>query len=393
VNPSTVTPGETRPLILHVLYRFDTGGLENGVVNLLNLLPAERFRHAILAIDKVVPAFAQRLRRNDVQLMALNKPPGHALKLYPRVWRLLRELKPTIVHSRNLAALEMQLVAAAAGVPVRIHSEHGRDVEDLDGSDRRLQRLRRVYSLFVHRYVTVSRDLKDYLVNRVGIDADRVEQIYNGVDTERFRPATADPDPIPGCPFSATRHCLIGTVGRMQTVKNQTLLAEAFIRALQAQPSLRDTARLLMIGDGPVRAAVLEMLGTAGLQDLAWLPGERSDVPEIMRGLHAFVLPSLAEGVSNTVLEAMATGLPVIATAVGGNAELVQHGATGEIVPSNDVQALAASLQRLAADPLRARELGSSGRSVVERRFSMKAMVAGYSALYEQEMLRRGAKR
>lgn len=386
MSASRLTPADDRPLILHVLYRFDTGGLENGVVNLLNLLPAQRFRHAILAIDKVVPAFAARLRRDDVQLLALNKPPGHALKLYPRIWKLLRDLQPAIVHSRNLAALEIQLVAAAARVPVRIHSEHGRDVEDLDGSDRRLQRLRRVYSMFVHRYVTVSQDLKDYLVERVGIDAGRVEQIYNGVDTERFRPAVAHPDPIPGCPFSSSRHYLIGTVGRMQVVKNQTLLAQAFIRALQARPSLRETARLVMIGDGPVKASVLEMLGAAGLQELAWLPGERSDVPEIMRGLDAFVLPSLAEGVSNTILEAMATGLPVIATAVGGNSELVQHGSTGEIVPSNDVEALAASLQRLAGEPLHARELGKAGRALAERRFSMQAMVESYTALYEQQM-------
>ena len=84
--------GGQRPLIAHILHRFDTGGLENGVVNLLNRLPAHQFRHAILAIDKVVPAFAARLQRDDIQLFALNKPPGHALKLYPRIWRLLRQL-------------------------------------------------------------------------------------------------------------------------------------------------------------------------------------------------------------------------------------------------------------------------------------------------------------
>ena len=100
----------------------------------------------LLAIDKVVPEFAARLQRDDVELFALNKPPGHALKQYPRIWRLLRRLRPTIVHTRNLAALETQLVAAAAGVPVRIHGEHGRDVEDLDGSDAKLQRIRRLYS-------------------------------------------------------------------------------------------------------------------------------------------------------------------------------------------------------------------------------------------------------
>lgn len=391
MNAARTAPADRRPLVLHVLYRFDTGGLENGVVNLLNGLPADRFRHAILAVDKVVPAFAARLQRDDVRLIALNKPPGHALKLYPRIWQLLRELRPAIVHSRNLAALEIQLVAAAAGVPVRIHGEHGRDVEDLDGSDRRLQRLRRMYSPFVHRYVTVSQDLRRYLVERVGIREERVEQICNGVDTERFRPAAAmDPDPIPGCPFSAPGHFLIGTVGRMQVVKNQMLLAQAFIRALQDRPALRERARLVMIGDGPLRGQVLDLLASAGLADLAWLPGERQDVPELMRGLHAFVLPSLGEGISNTVLEAMASGLPVVATAVGGSPELVRQGITGEVVPSADAEAMAGALQRLAGDPPRSQALGKAGRLDAEARFSLVAMVRAYGALYQQQLLARG---
>ena len=105
------------PLVLHVLHRFDTGGLENGVVNLINGMPASQFRHAVLAIDTVAPAFAARLCRNDVQLLALNKPPGHALKLYPRIWRLLHDIKPSIVHTRNMAALELLTVASI--VPTR----------------------------------------------------------------------------------------------------------------------------------------------------------------------------------------------------------------------------------------------------------------------------------
>ena len=91
IRPEAV---DSRPLVLHVLYRFDTGGLENGVVNLLNRLPADRFRHAVLALDRVEPAFAARLQRQDVRLFALHKPPGHAFGLYPRIWRLLPRTQP-----------------------------------------------------------------------------------------------------------------------------------------------------------------------------------------------------------------------------------------------------------------------------------------------------------
>ncbi len=373
-----------RPLVLHLLYRFDTGGLENGVVNLVNHMPAQAYRHAVVALTEVAPEFSRRIRRDDVEFVSLHKPPGHGAKLYPRLLRLFRELRPAIVHTRNLAALECQVPAMLAGVPVRIHGEHGRDVEDLDGSSRRYQWLRRVYRPFVHQYVALSRDLAGYLKHRVGVPPGRIAQIYNGVDIERFRPAESGRAAIAGCLFTDPSLWVVGTVGRMQTVKAQTLLARAFVLALEQAPALRQRLRLVMVGDGPLRAESQAILAAAGAGGLAWLPGERADVPEIMRGLDAFVLPSLAEGISNTILEAMASGLPVLATAVGGNAELVAGGETGEIVPPADVDALAAGLIRLAGGPARAAAMGRAGRAVVERRFSLPAMVAAYEGLYDR---------
>lgn len=380
---------ESRPLVAHLVHRFDTGGLENGVVNLINHMPAAAFRHVVVALTEVTD-FRHRLQSPDVECIALHKPPGQGARIYPQVWRLLRRLKPAIVHSRNLAALEMQPVAWAARVPVRIHGEHGRDIEDLDGTSLRHQRIRRLYAPFVHRHVALSQDLAGYLTERVGIAPGRVRQIYNGVDAQRFQPPSAGPDRIPGCPFSATAHWLVGSVGRMQTVKHQTLLARAFVQALALQPELRARLRLVMVGDGPLRAQARAVLAEAGMADLAWLPGERSDVPAIMRGLNAFVLPSLAEGVSNTILEAMATGLPVLATAVGGNAELVQHGQTGLVVPSDDVHAMAQALCQMALEPRLAVRMGEAGRAAVDAQFSLRSMVAAYHTLYAEQLQRAG---
>jgi len=372
------------PLVAHVLHRFDTGGLENGVVNLINHLPADAFRHVVIALTEVTD-FRYRLQRPDVECIALHKPPGQGAKIYPQVWRLLRQLRPAVVHTRNLAALEMQPAAWAAGVPVRIHGEHGRDVEDLDGSSVRYQRIRRLYSPFVSRYVALSQDLAGYLSSRVGIAPGRIEQIYNGVDADRFRRRQPS-DPAPdGWPF-APDHFVVGTVGRMQTVKHQNLLARAFVRALAVAPALRPRLRLVLVGDGPLRQACRQTLADAGLVDLAWLPGERRDVSELMRAFDAFALPSLGEGISNTILEAMASGLPVVATAVGGNPELVSDGVTGHIVTSDDVKALATSLVALARDPARAAALGAAGRADVERRFSLQAMVGAYQRVYENAL-------
>ena len=380
-----------RPLVVHIVHRFDTGGLENGVVNLINHMPRDAYRHMVVALTEVTD-FRRRLQADDVECVALHKAPGHGARLYPRLWQLLRRHRPAIVHTRNLAALEMQPAAWAARVPVRIHGEHGRDVEDLDGSSRHHQRLRRLYAPFVHRYVALSKDLAGYLTDRVGIAPSRVEQIYNGVDAERFHPVAGGAKCLEGCPFDPARHFVVGTVGRMQTVKHQTLLARAFAAAIALQPALRERLRLVMVGEGPLRAQAQAILADAGASDLAWLPGERADVPDLMRSLHGFVLPSLAEGISNTILEAMASGLPVIATAVGGNAELVAHRRSGEIVPPDDAEAMAKALLRLAADPARAAAMGREGRTEVERRFSLQAMVAAYQGLYDRQLQKFGVR-
>lgn len=367
------------------MYRFDVGGLENGVVNLINHMPPGAYRHMVVALTEVTD-FKLRLKRPDVECVALHKAPGHGARLYPSLWRLLRARRPAIVHTRNLAALEMQVAAWAAGVPVRIHGEHGRDIDDLDGTSRRHQRLRRLYSPFVHRYVALSQDLERYLTGPVGIAPRRIAQIYNGVDAEKFAPAAAAGlRALPGCPFAGPGWW-VGTVGRMAAVKNQTLLARAFLLARAADPGFAAEARLVMVGDGPLRAQAQAILESGGAGEAAWLPGERSDVADVMRALDCFVLPSLAEGISNTILEAMACGLPVLATAVGGNVELVDAGRNGMTVPNDDPEAMAQSLLHLWRNAEASQRMGRAGRADVEQRYSMQAMVTAYRRLYDQQI-------
>lgn len=383
-------PDDKRPLVLHVMHRFDTGGLENGIVNLINHMPSGAYRHAVLALTEVTE-FQQRVQRRDVEFIALHKPPGHGVWQYAKLFRLFRELRPHIVHSRNLAALEVQVPAWAAGVPVRIHGEHGRDMGDLDGDNVTFQYVRRLYKPFVHHYTALSRDLADYLVAKVRIPQEDITQACNGVDTARFCAAPAGPQAIAGSPFNPEQHWLVGSVGRMQAVKDQTMLAHAFIRAVAVDPELKARMRLVMVGAGPLRSAVMGLLDAAGVAHLAWLPGERSDVADIMRGLHTFALPSLAEGISNTILEAMASGLPVVATAVGGNADLVIEGQTGYLVPPADPHAMACQLVALASHPERARRMGHAARQRVATAFSVHAMVSTYQHVYDQQLRRMGS--
>ncbi|WP_137938922.1 TIGR03088 family PEP-CTERM/XrtA system glycosyltransferase [Chitinivorax sp. B] len=373
---------QATPLVVHLIYSLDFGGLENGLVNLINHMPPHVCRHAIICLT-TSSDFAKRIQRPDVSIYALHKPPGKAISSYVKLWRLLRELKPDLLHTRNLATLEGQFWAVLAGIKHRIHSEHGRDADDIDGHNIKYQRLRRLFRPLVQHQIALSKDLQRYLVERIFVPPSGLSQIYNGVDDQRFSPAQAGRADVTGSPFNGRDDLIvIGTVGRLQPVKDQVNLAEAFGRLIARNPQYRSFVRLAIVGDGSLKDKVVGKLDAAQVLDLAWLPGARHDVPELMRAFDIFVLPSLAEGISNTILEAMACGLPVVATDVGGNGELILHDQTGLLVPKADPAALADTLDRYVTDAVLRRAHGMAGRQRIEQEFSLTKMVERYSDIY-----------
>ncbi len=370
---------ESRPLIAHIIYRLDFGGLENGVVNLLNNLPQEKYRHIVIALTQVTD-FKNRITNPNVEYIALNKQPGKDFKIYIKLFRLLKKLRPQIVHTRNLPALDSAAPAWLAGVPKIIHSEHGRDTIDIDGSNKKYQLLRRLLSPFIDRFAALSKDLENWLVTEVGIKASKVVRICNGVDTQKF--ASLDETEVDGYPKAFAGKVIIGTVGRMEEVKDTLLLVKAFIRLMEKQPKCRDSVRLVLIGTGSLYCAAEAMLKENDIEGMVWMPGARNDIPAILNKLDIFVLPSLAEGISNTILESMSSGVPVIATDVGGNSELVADGETGFLVPASDSEKMAdAIFKYLQDDELRLKH-GKNAKQRVEENFSFAAMVEKYDVMY-----------
>jgi sugar transferase (PEP-CTERM/EpsH1 system associated) len=365
---------------VHVVHRFDTGGMENGMVNLFNTLPPQGYRHTVVALTDYSD-FRHRITAQRVDFHALHRPPGHGLGWAVRLWKLLRSLKPDLVHTRNLAALEAQFVAAAAGVRATVHGEHGRDVFDLHGRNWKYNLLRRAARPLVSNYIAVSRDLETWLRTIIGVMPSRLHQIYNGVDSEKFRPRVG-----PRPDFAHPESIVFGSVGRMVAVKDYPLLTRAFIQLVRQQPERSERARLVIVGEGPAREACLKLLQQSGFAHLAWLPGERHDVADIMQALDVFVLPSRNEGISNTILEAQASGLPVIATAVGGNLELVADGVNGMLVKPGDVAHMAQALLGYLDAPARIAEHGGNARRQAEQRFSIPAMAGAYAAVYEKTL-------
>jgi sugar transferase (PEP-CTERM/EpsH1 system associated) len=369
---------DTRPLIVHLIYALDVGGLEKLLVDCINRMPPQRYRHALVCLT-TYGEFAQRITQPGVQIFALNKPPGKALHLHWQLGKLLRRLRPAVLHTYNFATLEYAPAAALAGVPVRIHAEHGRDARDPQGLNPKHNLLRRLMTPFIDRYITVSADLERWLGQVVRIPAAKTRLINNGVDTEVYRPGPPTPETSPWSPD----HFVIGTVARIQDVKNHKGLVEGFIALRALLPDQRHRLRLSIVGDGPLLPALRAQVDAAGLQDVVWLPGSRSDIPALLQGFSLFVLPSIAEGTPVSLLEAMACGLPAVVSNVGGMPEVVTENVHGALVPPCDADALAAALARYALDPALCRAHGGAGRQRVIQQYSMAAMLEAYLALYD----------
>ena len=373
-----VAASDKRPLVVHLTYSLDFGGLETLLVDCVNRMPAERYRHAIVCLTRY-SAFSDKITQPGVELIALHKAPGYGLGTHRAFWQLLRRLRPAIVHTYNLSALEYNLTAALAGVPVRIHAEHGRDASDPAGINRKHNFLRRRLAPLIDAYIPVSDDLQRWLGAVVGIPAAKTQLIANGVDTTRF---TQQPGAASDSPWGAGDF-VIGTVARIQDIKNHRGLVEAFAQLRALLPAQRDRLRLSIIGDGPLMPALRAQVAAAGLQHVVWLAGARSDIPQLLHTFSVFCLPSLAEGTPVSLLEAMACALPVVASRVGGIPEVVTEGEHGFLVAPNDPAALAAALARYATEPALARQHGAAARLRVEARYSMTAMLSAYLGLYD----------
>jgi len=346
-------------------------------------MPADRYRHAIICLTEAHD-FAKRIQRKDVRILSLNKKDGHDFPIYIRLWKTLNALKPRIVHTRNFGTLEVHIPAFFVPGIMRVHGEHGRDVYDLYGLNKKQKLLRWMLQLFVHRYITVSRDLEQWLVKSVKIPSQKVTQIYNGVDTDLFYPRNGERPDLAPAGFIPEDGLLIGTVGRLAEVKNQLALVDAFIMLISNRTDLRNRARLVIVGDGPLNNQIQSRVDAADIKNIVWLSGDRDDVPDLLRMLDLFVLPSLGEGISNTILEAMATGLPIIATRVGGNPELVDEGINGHLVSAGDPKAIANVLGDLVDRPEDIHRMGQASAKRIKNDFCWDRTVGEYLTVYDE---------
>ena len=291
----------------------------------------------------------------------------------------MKAVRPAIVHSRNWGGIEAVLAARLAGVPVIIHSEHGYDLNMQGGLPLRQTVYRNLSYRYATAVFTVTEELRRYHSTQARCSPSRIGVLYNGVDTEKFK----------GRPQlrSALRQqlgiasdCLVtGFVGRMIALKDVSTL----LRSVEMIASEFPNFHILLIGEGPERAHLEDYVaGSSSLPGRVTFAGNRPDVADLLNAMDVFVLPSLAEGMSNTLLEAFATGIPAIATNVGGNPEIVEDGVSGYLFPPRDVSALANRLQVLLGDDRLRKTVGTAARNHAVANFSLDGMLNRYIDLY-----------
>ena len=360
--------------VMHVVLSLKIGGLERMVVSLSCAQARGGTECHVCALQDAGPLVSD-LASAGVRFHQVRDAGQRHLS---RLWNLIgqmRALKPNVVHTHNPGANFYGAPAArVAGVPAIVCTRHGQGHSGRGPW----------FPFLAHRIAAVSSATRDHLLQNWQVPKRRVVTVHNGVETDRpYAIAREEARARLGVP---DRSLVAVTVARMVPAKDhRTLLHAAGVLCRHCPEML-----LLLVGDGKLEAELRQLARDLGLDGSVRFLGARNDVEDILPAADVFVLPSLTEGLSMSTMEAMAAGLPVVATAVGGNPQLVQDGETGRLVPPGDAAALASAVRSVIADRPYARRLGAAGRERVREHFSTAIMAQQYAALYDEVLRERG---
>ena len=362
-----------RPMrVLLIIDELDVGGTEQQIVELVRQLPRARWTPTVCCFR--FGRKAAEIERLGVRVVHLPKRGRVDLRFVRDLIALMRAERFDVVQTFLIGGnLWGRLAALAAGVPVVVASERNVDVWEEPAKRWLGLGLARV----TDRIVANADAVRDYLVGR-GADPRRVVTIRNGVDVARFV-TSIDREATRRALGFGPEHTVAAVVARLEPQKGQDVVLEVASRLRERFPALR----WMLVGGGGAEAMLRAEAARRNLSDCVVFTGFRTDSADLLRAADLSVLVSTKEGLSNTLLESLAAGLPVIASRVGGNAEVVTAGA-GLLVPPRDANALAAAVELVAADPIAAARMGARGREYVRREFTVGRMAEETTALYEQ---------
>ena len=370
------TPTARRIRVLQVALDLEAGGLERLVADLIRRVDPRRFESHLLTFG---PAGRHAEGLEAFATLHRAVPSSRLSMLWPRaIARQLRQIAPDVVHTHSGVWYKVSLAARLAGVPFLVHTDHGRPFPDpfthrlVDG----------LASRWTDVVVAVSEALKDQLGATVVGRPDRIRVIPNGIDTEALRPGAVsgrlreelglDPE-----------QPIIGSIGRFDPVKGYGTMLEAYSTLVESWGP-GPVPALVLAGEGPEMARLVEQAATLGPRAAAHFLGWRTDLPNLLASFTVFTLASLSEGTSLSLLEAMSCGCCPVVTDVGGNGAVLGPELAHRLVRPSDAQALAEAWADALRDPIRRTADAAAGRRRVEARFSLHTMINAYEALYRE---------
>jgi sugar transferase (PEP-CTERM/EpsH1 system associated) len=361
--------------ILHVVLSLNIGGLETFVLGLMR--QRSNVTQPYVVCIEMLGSLGESV--HDIPILSLDKAPGIQLKCISKIRAIADKYKIDIIHTHNEGAHFYGAVAGfLSGIPV-VHTRHGRN----NPNDKKRILLEWFSSLLSKKVVGVSQDIAKLYTKELRVSRSKVITISNGIDTDYFSPHQTSRQELIDMNI-APQSIVIGIVARLEPVKDHRTLFKACHILAQSH----DNFRLIVIGGGPQNNELIKLAMHLGLNNIIMFAGVRHDIANLLNSLDIFVLSSVSEGLSMTLLEAMACELPIVATRVGGNPEVVIDGDTGFLVNPQNPAALAEKLLLLMKDSGLRKRMGIAGRARVIKHFSIQQTVKEYEECYGQILAR-----
>jgi L-malate glycosyltransferase len=359
--------------IMHTVLSLEVGGLEKIVSDTVSRLDREQFNVEVCCFD-TIGELADSLKLNNITVNLLPRSQERYDYFFPfRLCSFLRNKNIHLLHMHSGTFFLGTQAGILARTPAMVYTDHGRHLVD----PKILIYMDRFSAFFANRIIAVSKELEEYLINVVSLPHEKTTTIINGIDTDKYKFREKSPALMKEFGISLYTK-VVGTVGRLAEVKDQANMINAFSLVIQNFPE----SILILVGDGPMRNSLQQLVNNIGLSDHVLFVGTRNDVPDILNLLDVFMLTSLSEGTSISLLEAMSSGIAPIVTKVGGNPSLVDHNVNGIVVSPKKVDELAENLFSLLEDSERRKKYGENAAQKVREKFSLATMVNEYERLY-----------
>ena len=367
----------SRPSLAYVVNNLHPGGTERLVVE-MSLIFAREFDLQVFCLDEP-GLWADRLRERGIPVYGLWRQPGLDIAISVKLAQHFRRQHIQIVHAHQCTPwFYVALARLLYPTPRLLLEEHGRFFPEVENW-KRVWFNRWIIKPLTHRVVAVSKDIRERLRRYEGLQHQAITVVYNGVTPEPLLDAATRAALRYEWGFTA-ENFVIGTVGRFDPIKNLPLLVNGLARAKVEAPNIQG----LLVGDGPEFGATQDLIKQLYLVDRVRLTGFRDDARKLVQCMDLFVLSSFSEGTSMALLEAMAAGVPVVVTAVGGNPEVVTEGQTGWVIPSGSVDALTTAILEAINHPEKRRAFAFAGQQRFEERFTFGRMIEAYRQIYHE---------